>query len=287
MLTQEQQNRSLIDTYLPEVLPRTTSHTNPEISLSDRTPAETHTSKNGKPLRILITGASRGIGRAIALECARRGAIVGANYCRSVKEAESLQAAFPDNIRLLQFDVRDFDAVHDAFNSFVKNEGGLDVLVNNAGVGGRPQFLVKSSQDVIEHIMAVNILGTTYCTKAALQSMVKARKGQIVNISSISANNPMCGMSMYSATKSAIEAMVINVAKEYSSRKICSYGVRFGLVNTDMTKDLIAAAAASGITQEVLQPEDVALVVADLMFGVTSHVSGSIISMADTIKISA
>lgn len=234
--------------------------------------------KNATAPRILITGASRGIGRAISLECARRGAIVGANYLRSLVDAESLQNAFPDNIRLLPFDVRDFKAVHDAFNSFVATEGRLDILLNNAGVGGKPQFLVKGSQDLIDEIIGVNMMGTTYCTHAALQSMMKARSGQIITISSLAVSNPKAGMSVYAASKSANEALVTAVAKEYSSRGINAYGIRFGAVNTDMTRDWITGE----MKNEIWEPEEIADLVTDLIFGETSYENGSIISLSHT-----
>lgn len=239
--------------------------------------------KTNPRLRVLITGASRGIGRAIAIECAKRGSIVGANFCHSSAAAESLEALFPNNIRSLQFNVQDFDAVHKAFNSFIDDEGAIDVLVNNAGIGARPQFLVKASKEVIDEIIGVNLLGTIYCTHAALPSMMKARCGQIINVSSIAAIDPTDGITAYAASKSGGEGLAVAVAKEYVRRGIRSCAVRLGLVRTDMTKDLISYAQSSGITVNALEPDIIATAIADIIFGRVSYHNGQIIDLSATL----
>jgi 3-oxoacyl-[acyl-carrier protein] reductase len=188
--------------------------------------------------KIIVTGASRGIGREIATECARQGAIVGACYFQSEREAKTLRDLFPESIRMLKFDIRDHDAVREAVDRFAHQEGGVDGLVNNAGVGGKPSFLLRWSYERMLDTIQVNLVGPMVCTTAVLPYFLKKNQGSIVNVSSVSAARPMSGVAPYAASKVGLESFTCAVAKEYGSRGIRSNTIRLGAVQTAMLDDL-------------------------------------------------
>lgn len=183
--------------------------------------------------RILITGASRGIGRAIAQVAAGAGATVGANYLSSANEAQLLQEEFPDHIHLFQADVKDPTAVNCMVEEFEKKFGAIDVLINNAGVSELLLFL-RQNEESVRLAVETNILGTIYTTQAVLKGMVKQQSGLIVFHSSVAAEQPRSGQSVYAATKSAIEAFSKGIGIEYRRRGIKTVCMRFGPVRTEM-----------------------------------------------------
>jgi 3-oxoacyl-[acyl-carrier protein] reductase len=183
---------------------------------------------------VVITGASRGIGRATALHCARAGAIVGANYLQSTTKAESLLAEAPENIHLLRFDVRDSNAVHESVKKFTKTHGKIDVLVNNAGVARMALIVKGMSLDAVMDQMTTNALGPLHCSQAVLPTMLKQRSGLIINISSVAVERPIVGQTVYAMAKAAIEALSRCIAVEYGAKGIRSVSVRFGPIETEM-----------------------------------------------------
>ena len=183
--------------------------------------------------RVIITGASRGIGRAIALACARAGAIVGINFNHSEADARTVASQVGPSATLLPFDVCDPAAVTGAFEAFVDRAGGLDALVNNAGIN-RPALLVSANDADIEAAVRTNVMGPIACTRAAIPPMLRARQGVIVNIGSVAACRPSRGQTVYGATKGAIEAFTRAVAVEYGRKGIRCHCIRPGPVDTDM-----------------------------------------------------
>jgi len=183
--------------------------------------------------RVIVTGASRGIGRAIAIACARSGATVGVNFNRSEQEARELAAQLGASAMLLKFDVGDSAAVAAGVASFVERTGGLDVLVNNAGII-RPALLVSAADDDIADVIRTNLAGPIACTRAALPAMIRQRRGVILNVSSVAAEHPSRGQTVYAATKGAIEAFTRAVAIEYGRKGIACVCISPGPVDTGM-----------------------------------------------------
>lgn len=175
--------------------------------------------------RIIVTGAGRGIGEAIARACAAAGARVGANIRG---EGRAAGGTIP-----LPFDVRDGAAVSAAFARFAGETGGIDAVVNNAGVN-LPSLLASATDDDITSMLMSNLMGTIVCTRAALPYMLRQRGGVIVNISSVAAVSPARGQSVYAATKGGIESFTRAVAVEYARKGIRCNCIRPGAVDTDM-----------------------------------------------------
>ena len=183
--------------------------------------------------RVIVTGASRGIGRAIATACVRRGAIVGVNFNRSEGAARALAQELGPAAIPIGFDVGDAASVTAAFESFVSQSGGLDVLVNNAGII-RPALLVSAADADIDEVIRTNLFGAIACTRAALPVMLRQRRGTILNVSSVAAAQPSRGQTVYAATKGAIEAFSRAVTVEYGRKGIRCECIAPGPVDTEM-----------------------------------------------------
>ncbi|MEE9465245.1 MAG: SDR family NAD(P)-dependent oxidoreductase [Candidatus Neomarinimicrobiota bacterium] len=230
---------------------------------------------------ILITGAARGIGRAIAVACAREQAFVGLNYKTSEIEAHTLLeeiAVAGGKARLVPFDVREPENVNQAIETFIQAEGPLDGLVNNAGIF-MPGLLVTLRQEDINEQVAVNLLGPINCSKAVLPGMISRRKGTIVNVGSVSAVRPNRGQAVYAATKGALESLTRALAVEYAQKGIRVLCLQPGPIETGMT----AGARALG-EEEVLsrlpmrrlgKPEEVAESAVFLLSDKAGFITGS------------
>jgi 3-oxoacyl-[acyl-carrier protein] reductase len=231
----------------------------------------------------LITGASRGIGRAIAVKLAKQGAFTYINYARNEKAAhETITTIEKDGGRgsLSQFDVRNADAVKDAISKIIKEKGSLDILVNNAGITLDGIF-VRTKEESWNDVIDTNLKGVFNCSRLALRYMMKQRWGRIVNITSIVAEAGNAGQVCYSASKAGIIGLTKSLAKEIGSRNICINAVAPGFIETDMTAsigeenreklvDLIPLARLG-------RPEDVAGVVSFLVSGEADYITGQVI----------
>jgi 3-oxoacyl-[acyl-carrier protein] reductase len=229
--------------------------------------------------RVLVTGASRGIGRAIALECAARGAQVGINFHRSENEARTLRDQIGDGATLLPFDVSDAAAVARAVELFVKETGGIDALVNNAAIN-LPSLLVSSTDDDVSAMVRTNLIGPMFCTRAVLPVMLRQRSGVILNVSSVAAERPARGQAVYAATKGGIEALTRAVAAEYGRKGIRCHCIRPGAVDTDMfatTKQLAEEDVLARIPmRRFAGAGEVAKFAAFLLSDEASYVTGSV-----------
>jgi len=191
----------------------------------------------------LVTGASRGIGRAIAEELARLGAHVAVNYQGNEEAAAATVAALTDaggSAAALRFDVADAAATSAAINGLVAQHGRLDVLVNNAGIA-LDGLLLRYKPEDWQRIMAVNLDGVFHCSKAAARTMVRARFGRIINVTSVVSALGNAGQSAYAATKAGVEGFTRALARELASRNITVNAVAPGFIDTDMTAALAAA----------------------------------------------
>lgn len=229
--------------------------------------------------RLVVTGASRGIGRAIALACGRSGATVGVNFNRSEADARDVAAEIGKKATLLPFDVADPSAVSHAFEAFVKNTGGIDGLVNNAGIN-RPSLLVSACDGDIEAVVRTNVIGPITCTRAAIPAMLQERRGVVLNVSSVAARRPWRGQAVYAATKGAIEAFTRAVAIEYGRKGIRCHCICPGPVETDMfaaTKVLAGDDVVGRVAlKRFVKPEEVAELAVFLLSDSASAVTGDV-----------
>lgn len=185
---------------------------------------------------VLVTGAARGIGRAIALEMARRGAAVAVNYRASQSAAEALVAeiaAIGAQCLPIQGDVADREEARRVVKEAIDQWGRLDVLVNNAGIT-RDKSLRKVADDEWADVISVNLNGTYYCTSAALPHMMRQEFGRIINITSFSGQPGNFGQANYAAGKGGIVAFTRTVALEMAKYNITANCIAPGFTSTEM-----------------------------------------------------
>lgn len=233
----------------------------------------------------LVTGASRGIGRAIALTLAGYGAIVIVNYCGSKEKADEIVNQIKENggtAIAYQADVADFEAVKTMFADITKEYGRIDILVNNAGIT-KDNLILKMSEEEFDAVINTNLKGVFNCLKQASRIMLKQKEGRIINISSISGvvGNP--GQANYCAAKAGVIGITKSLAKELGSRGITVNAVAPGYINTDMTavlKDDLKEKVTELIPLKRLgEVEDIAETVAFLASDKASYITGQTIQV--------
>jgi 3-oxoacyl-[acyl-carrier protein] reductase len=185
----------------------------------------------------LVTGASRGIGRAIARQLAADGARVFVNFVRDTSAAEETLRLISEaggSATPLQFDVADGEMAASAIAGVIKEAGGLHVLVNNAGMS-IDNLLLRLKPEEWDQVMAVNLRGTFNCTRAASRAMLRQHHGRIINLTSVVAQMGNAGQAAYAAAKAGIIGFTKSMARELASRQVTVNAVAPGLIETEMT----------------------------------------------------
>lgn len=234
----------------------------------------------------LVTGGSRGIGRAVSLRLAAHGAKVYVNYVSRPEAAEETKALIEQNggsAETVAFNVADADAVQEAIKGILATES-IDILVNNAGIT-RDNLLARMKPSEWDEVLTTNLKGAFVCAKSVSKSMMKKRWGRIINISSVVGFAGNAGQANYAAAKAGLVGLAKSLAREYASRNITVNCVAPGYILTEMTETLSDAVKEQLLKEIPLQSlgeaEDIAAAVAFLasddaryMTGQTLHVNG-------------
>ncbi|MGN8792659.1 3-oxoacyl-[acyl-carrier-protein] reductase [Acidaminococcus fermentans] len=233
----------------------------------------------------LVTGGSRGIGRAIALKLAENGADVAINYAGNTAAAEEVKAAIEQMGRkalLIQCSVADTDGVQAMVNQVVKELGRLDILVNNAGIT-RDGLLMRMKEADWDDVMNTNLKGVYNCSKAVMRTMMKQKSGRIVNMASVVGEIGNAGQANYAAAKAGVIGFTKSLAKEVASRGITVNAIAPGFIATDMTRvlsdDQKAEMARTIPLGRAGQPEDVANAVLFLASEGAAYITGQVLNV--------
>jgi len=233
----------------------------------------------------LVTGASRGIGRAIALRFAAEGAFVVVNYAGNEAAAGETLAAIESaggKAVLSRFDVGSAGEVDTAVKAIVAERGRIDILVNNAGVT-RDNLLMRLTEDDFDAVVRTNLKGTFLVTKVVSRQMIRQRGGRIVNMSSVVGEMGNAGQSVYAATKAGILGFTKAMARELASREITVNAIAPGFITTDMTQSMPEAARKEFAERIPLgrfgAPEEVAELALFLASDAAAYVTGQVVGI--------
>lgn len=231
----------------------------------------------------IVTGGSRGIGRAICVALAKEGANVVTCYAKGAAASEETVALCKElgvQAVAVQADVSKKEEVDRLFEEALKVTGTVEILVNNAGIT-RDGLLIRMSDEDFDQVIDANLKGTFYCMRAAAKLMMRKRYGRIVNISSVVGVSGNAGQVNYAASKAGIIGMTKSLAKELGSRNVTANAVAPGFITTDMTEGLPDAVKEQMAKEIPLarmgQPEDVANAVAFLASDQASYITGQVL----------
>jgi 3-oxoacyl-[acyl-carrier protein] reductase len=228
----------------------------------------------------LVTGGSRGIGRATSLALAKQGAHVVVNYVRGEEEARRVVREIEEaggKAEALGFDVANMQATEEAIAAVAKRLGRLDILVANAGIA-IDGLVVRVKEEEIDRTLSVNVKGAIGCARGALKTMMRARTGRIVFLSSIVGEMGNVGQAVYSASKAALIGLAKTLAREYASRNVTVNVVTPGFIETDMTSAMNEEARKGMLSSIPLgrtgKPEDIASAIVFLCSDEAAYITG-------------
>ncbi len=231
----------------------------------------------------LVTGASRGIGKAIALHLAEEGAQIIINYAKNSEKAKEVVAAVESTggkALALQADVSCWQEVEKMVDSIYEKFGRIDILVNNAGVN-RDELLISMEKEDWDAVINTNLGGLFHCTKAVAKYMMIQKNGRIINMSSVAGERGGRGQSNYAASKGGVNAFTRSVAMELAPKKITVNAIAPGVIETEMSSTVIRRAKDFILNSVALkrlgQPEEIAKVVAFLASDDSSYITGEVI----------
>lgn len=234
---------------------------------------------------VLVTGATRGIGKQIAITFAKNGYDVAINYKTENEDLKNTKKEIEENnvkCIAVQGDVSNYEDCERFTKEIINQFGKIDVLVNNAGIT-KDTLLMRMKKEEFENVIDVNLIGTFNVTKNVINHMIKARSGRIINISSVVGVSGNAGQTNYSASKAGIIGFTKSLAKEVASRNILVNAVAPGFIETNMTnvlKDDIKENIAKQIPLNRMgKPEDVANVVKFLASEESSYITGQVINV--------
>ena len=230
----------------------------------------------------LVTGASRGIGRQIALTLAASGATVLVNYCGSEEKAQAVVEeifAQGGNAEAFGFDVADDSATEQKVADILAKYGKVDILVNNAGIT-RDNLMIKMSEADFDQVVSTNLKGTFHTIKHLYRNFMKLRGGRIINISSVSGVMGNAGQANYSASKAGVIGLTKSIARELAARNVCVNAIAPGFVASDMTDKMSETALDNAKNMIPLRrlgnPEDIANMAAFLASDEAGYITGQV-----------
>ena len=236
---------------------------------------------NGKVA--VVTGASRGIGRAIAIKLASEGAAVVINYNGSKERAEEVKKEIEENggtADIRQCNVSDFHACEEMFKEIIATFGRVDILVNNAGIT-RDGLLMKMTEEDYDAVLDTNLKGTFNCIRFVARQMIKQRGGRIINMASVSGVLSNTGQANYSASKAGVIGLTKSAARELASRGITVNAIAPGFINTEMTEVLSDKVKEGAVAQIPLgkfgETEDIANAAAFLAGDGARYITGQVL----------
>lgn len=233
----------------------------------------------------LITGAGRGIGRAIAIALAKEGAEVVINYNGSEERAKEVKQTIEENggkVSIYKCNVSDFTACEAMIKDIVKEYGHLDILVNNAGIT-KDGLIMKMKEEDFDSVLNVNLKGTFNTIRHSARQMLKQRSGKIINISSVSGILGNVGQANYAASKAGVIGLTKTMARELGCRGITVNAIAPGFVDTEMTEVLSEEIRENACKQIILgrfgKPEDIANTAVFLASDKADYITGQVISV--------
>jgi 3-oxoacyl-[acyl-carrier protein] reductase len=233
----------------------------------------------------LVTGASRGIGRAIARELAQRGAAIAVNYIKSAQSAREVVENIEStggHASAIQADVSDFQQAQNLVKATIESLGGLDILVNNAGITRDKLIMMMGEQDW-DDVQNINLKSIFNCSKAAVRHMMRKRYGRIINITSVAGQMGNAGQTNYSASKAGQIGFTKALAREVASRNITVNAIAAGYIETDIWSDVPEEARQLALSLIPLArkglPEEIGYAAAFLASDQAAYITGQVLGV--------